>query len=504
MDVTAPPQLLAGILYTIPVYMTVSRAGKRSTIFVAIICSGLLLAGMLVPTGLAVTTAGLTGRAMMLGIIGAVAWITLIQKQTSENLSRYIIIVDSSNEYMSFICPDYTYGAVNKTYHDTFHKSRDETVGRHVSTIIGQDRFIETAKPNIDKALAGETLHFERWAHYPVLGRRYMDLTYQPCVDADGTVRGVIVIGRDITDKYLAEESLAKAQRLNELILNSAGDGIFGIDGDGRVTFINPVAGRLIGWEGKEITGQSKHEMLHHTRADGNPYPLEQCPIYATLRSGNIQHVVDDVFWRKDGTSFPVEYTSTPITENHEVVGAVVVFNDISERKSIEARLRYLATHDELTGLPGLRLLKDRLANAIALAQRNRIGIALLFLDLDGFKGINDSMGHKAGDQVLVNVAERLQHTLRESDSVARVGGDEFIVLINQITGKLVPVTIASKVLEALTQPMQIDGKTVRIGTSIGIALYPDHGTSPDELIKTADAAMYAAKSKGKNNVSMA
>ena len=693
----------------------------------------------------------------------------------------------------------------------------------------------------------------------------------------------------EINERKNVENSLIAAERKASLVLNSAGEGIYGLDVDGNTTFINPAGAKMLGWEASDLLGKSMHDVLHHTRSDGSPYPREQCPIYAAVRDRKVHHVNEEVFWRKDGSSFPVEYTSTPIIEDGGPVGAVVVYKDITERmqterallftqisvdqaadsiywlgsdgkfvyvnnkacdllgysrkellsmsvpdidpecpmelwlsnwqeakqkgfrifetkaqrksgevivveitetfvkqdnreylcgairditerkqmeghlkkrqalhnqaeqmgklghwewdhikhkmvtcsaefaaiyemtvdeaiaffsswdddlsvahpddrefyeqtildaeehqkdvdieyrvvtpsgklrhvhirseyvvntegkiiasfgaeqditerklaeeelqkshtlfsqaekmgklghwewdemqdkivacseqyanifamtveqvlasssvsindyvkkyihvddqqrykdvikgaiklkkgwdieyridtgkgnmsyvresgelvfdehgtmiktfgtlqditerKLAEEEIRHLAYHDELTGLPTLRLGKDRLSNAIALARRNKNSIAVLFMDLDGFKNINDSLGHKAGDYVLTKVAERLKQIVRETDTVARIGGDEFIIVLTQLIEDTAVVKMTEKIVEILTQPIEFDGQEVIIGSSIGIALYPDHGESSDELIEKADKAMYSVKHRSMNNYSIA
>jgi len=191
-------------------------------------------------------------------------------------------------------------------------------------------------------------------------------------------------------------------------------------------------------------------------------------------------------------------------SEDGMVVGVSCAVMDITDRKQAEEKIRHLAYHDELTGLATLRLCKDRLSGDIALARRNKSGTALLFLDLDGFKGVNDSLGHKAGDQVLIEVGERLTQSVRETDTIARVGGDEFIIIFTQVKKKEFIIMMVENIIKTLNQPIMINGQNVNIGTSIGIALYPDHGEIPDELIKQADEAMYVVKHKGKNNYAIA
>jgi diguanylate cyclase (GGDEF)-like protein/PAS domain S-box-containing protein len=176
------------------------------------------------------------------------------------------------------------------------------------------------------------------------------------------------------------------------------------------------------------------------------------------------------------------------------------ILQDITDRVEAEEEIRHLAYHDELTGLPTVLIGKDRLLNAIALARRSKKNVAVLFLDLDGFKEVNDNMGHKAGDHVLVEVSARMTRNVRETDTVVRIGGDEFIIILTALDDESIAAKMAEKIIDAISIPIDIDGQQVKISTSIGIALYPDHGELPDELINKADKAMYAVKHDGKNN----
>jgi len=197
------------------------------------------------------------------------------------------------------------------------------------------------------------------------------------------------------------------------------------------------------------------------------------------------------VFWRKDGTSFPVEYLGTPILDGGEIVGAVVTFTDITERRLAETSLQHQAWHDVLTGLPNRTRLRVELDRLMA-ADANET-FALLLIDLDRFKEVNDTIGHPCGDLLLQQVGPRLRVELREADTVTRLGGDEFVVLLRGADTERA-AAVAARLVMALERPFELDGFGVAIGGSIGIALYPEHGADADSLLREADIAMYAAK----------
>jgi diguanylate cyclase (GGDEF)-like protein/PAS domain S-box-containing protein len=302
----------------------------------------------------------------------------------------------------------------------------------------------------------------------------------------------------DITERKRFEESLEQLIRRHEMVLKSAGEGIFGLDLDGNATFVNPAAARMTGWEAEELVGRPQHDILHHTKPDGAPYPREECPIHAALKDGATHSSDDEVFWRKDGTSFPVEYVSTPILQDGEVVGAVVTFRDITERKALEEQLQHQAFHDLLTGLPNRALFMDRLEHALTRANRRGGKVAVLFTDLDNFKVINDSLGHKAGDQLLAAVADRLKACLRPEDTAARLGGDEFTILVEDVASVGEAVQIAERIAEILQPPFALEEQELFATASIGIALNSPTREEPADLLRHADLAMYRAKHRGK------
>ena len=299
----------------------------------------------------------------------------------------------------------------------------------------------------------------------------------------------------DITESREAAQEIERLNRQNWLILDSAGEGIYGLDTEGKTTFVNPAAAAMTGFDPEDLIGKSQHEVVHHSYSDGTSYPVQDCPIYAALTDGEVHRVDDEVFWRKDGTSFQVEYTSTPILEDVEIVGAVVTFTDITERKTLEERLEYQALHDPLTGLPNRQLLLDRLGHALARTQRSSgSGVAVLFMDLDGFKVVNDSLGHDTGDRLLAAVAERLKGCFRPEDTLARFAGDEFIVLLEEVDGADDALRVAQRITEEFQGHFALEGREIFVRFSIGVALGEAHTKSPEGLLRDADIAMYRAK----------
>jgi len=457
-----------------------------------------------------------------------------------------------------------------------------------------------------------------KWLH--ARGNRSLGETGHPVMA--GTLQ-------DITERKQDEAAREELSRERLLLLESTGEGIYGIDREGRCTFINQAAGRMLGYEVAEIIGQDIHALVHHTRADGSPYPLQDCPVYRTSNSGQAIQAVQEVFWRKDGNPLYVEYSAHPIRDADAVSGTVVIFSDIGERRRTEAEMRIAATafetqegifitdaqgtilrvnsaftditgygaaevvgknprfrssgrhdaafynamwsrlrssgawkgeiwnrrkngeiypesvtitavrgeddtvshyvatmhditerklaeeetqrlafYDPLTALPNRRLLHDRLQQAQATSGRSKHHGALMFIDLDNFKRLNDTLGHDIGDLLLQQVARRLQGCVRQADTVARLGGDEFVVLLQELSingpkAREQAVSVGQKILASLNEPYQLGSHTVRNTPSIGATLFlgPQQGVA--ELLKQADLAMYQAKAAGRNTLQL-
>jgi diguanylate cyclase (GGDEF)-like protein/PAS domain S-box-containing protein len=443
-----------------------------------------------------------------------------------------------------------------------------------------------------------------------------------------------------------AERRLGELARRNELLLNAAGEGLYAVDREGSVTLINPAAARMLGWEPAELLGRRIHDLVHHTKRDGSPYPFEEC---ATALAGT--ETAEELFWRRDGTSLPVECTSTPLLEGGEIVGSAITFHDItrrrrledelrgartaverlleeeraqrlaaqasemrfrdlvqgldavvweadgvayrttfvserardilghepddyladpqfwenhvhpddlaqvvaaseaairelrpvvleyrfrtadgryvwindrvrvttdpsgdsrrltgvmidvSERKRLEGELARQAFEDGLTGLPNRALFMDRLAHVLTANRRRRRRAAVLFIDVDGLKLINDTLGHEVGDDVLREVARRLKAAGRASDTVARLGGDEFTILLEDLAPDRDVGGLADRFVASLREPMMVGERVMSVTASFGIATSDPDLREPDELVQRADIAMYRAKQGGKDRV---
>jgi diguanylate cyclase (GGDEF)-like protein/PAS domain S-box-containing protein len=432
------------------------------------------------------------------------------------------------------------------------------------------------------------------------------------------------VVGLIITALWNAHR---KSEYRSNLLLDSVSNGVWGLDTQGNTIFVNAAAANMLGYRANELLGKPMHSTVHHSHPDGSNYPRDECPMYATFQDGKSRTVPNEVLWRKDGSSFPVEYSSTPLYDEGELVGSVVVFQDITERmaadelqrtaaaafetheaimitdananlirvnkafeeitgyfqedvvgknprilssgrqdkafyaemwahllsqgswtgeiwdkrkngeiypkwltitaikdsngkttgyvatfsdisnrKKAEEEIYSLAFYDHLTKLPNRRHLIDRITQSQSISARSKLYGALLFMDMDRFKILNDTLGHDVGDKFLIEVAQRVRRCVREMDTVARLGGDEFVVLIEDIDANAEDASqkvsmIAEKIRASLSEPYPLDNHEQHSSASIGICLYRGNDETIDVLLKHADMAMYQAKDSGRNAV---
>ncbi len=284
-----------------------------------------------------------------------------------------------------------------------------------------------------------------------------------------------------------------------EVTLNSIGDAVLSTDISGHVTYLNLVAEIMTGWRRAEAVGQPLavvFQIIDGLTRQKARNPMEM----AVDENRTVGLTLNCLLIRRDGYESAIEDSAAPIHDRAgTIIGAVIVFHEVSAARAMSHQMTYSAQHDQVTNLPNRILLNDRIDRAIALAQRQRKQLAVIFLDLDHFKYVNDSMGHAVGDKLLQSVSKRLVETLRGSDTVSRQGGDEFVILITDINGTADAAASAKRLLRALSAPYAIEDMPLRISGSIGISIYPQDGADTETLIQNADTAMYRAKETGRN-----
>ncbi len=297
------------------------------------------------------------------------------------------------------------------------------------------------------------------------------------------------------------DEALLRSRKdlvLARQVIEASGDGVMIVGEDGLIEYVNPAFTQITGFTAAEAVGQSPRILKSGMQDDGFYREMWE----ELLERGNWQGEV----WnrRKNGDLFAEHLRiSTIRDESGRLAKFAALFSDVTERKKDEERVRSLAYFDPLTGLPNRRLLMDRLDLAIHAAHRHKAMLALMFLDLDLFKRINDTLGHDVGDGVLKEVSDRLQACLREGDTVARMGGDEFVILMPQLADAADAASLAERIIESVKAGMHLAGRELFVTTSVGIAIYPDDGVDADTLMKNADTAMYQAKAVGRNSFQM-
>jgi diguanylate cyclase (GGDEF)-like protein len=303
----------------------------------------------------------------------------------------------------------------------------------------------------------------------------------------------------NMVERAANAEVLFARQELAQITLASIGDAVLSVDASGAVTYLNAIAESMTGWRVEEAAARPLEQVLRVLNGVTR-IPVPNPLIAAMVRDKAIGLTPDCVLVRRDGSEAGIEDSAAPIHDrNGRVTGAVMVFRDVTEARASALRTSYLAQHDALCGIANRALLNDRLSHAITAADRHSGKLAVLFIDVDRFKHINDSLGHAIGDRLLQAVAQRLLACVRNSDTVGRFGGDEFVVVLSEVSQSEDAAVSAEKLLFALSQPYNIDTHSLHITASIGIATYPEDGLDAEVLLKNADISMYHAKETGRN-----
>ena len=277
-----------------------------------------------------------------------------------------------------------------------------------------------------------------------------------------------------------------------QAVLHNVQEGIISIDPHGIIEDANPAIAGIFGYTQAQLVGQPIQPLIPELTS-----AMHDLESYTKSRKG-LSRYREAAGFHKNGKQLPLEINIARM-ELNAAMHFVCLVRDIAERKQAEAKLIQLALYDQLTGLPNRTMFYERLASLLPQARRTKSEMALLFIDLDGFKSVNDSMGHGIGDQLLQEVGKRLLASIRESDTVARMGGDEFTVILNNMQDSGQTASIAEKIIDAINQPIHLNGKSCKVGASIGIAIYPNHAKTANDLVRAADSAMYHAKASGKN-----
>lgn len=304
----------------------------------------------------------------------------------------------------------------------------------------------------------------------------------------------------EIEQRKLIEQDLFKEKQQALVTLQSIGDAVITTDMDSRVTYLNPIAEKMTGWELADAKGKPILEVfriLNESTRKLAPNPVDVVLAHGTV-CGIANHTI---IVSKTGEEFAIEDSAAPIINlDGNTIGVVLVFHDVSQAKRMAEKMSYLAEHDFLTDLPNRLLLTDRVTQALSAAKRKKTRIAILYLDIDHFKKINDTLGHQIGDQLLMLLSRKLQSCIRDMDTISRQGGDEFVILLSDFENPITPVEVAEKLLYEASSTLNVGVHELNVSASIGIAMYPEDGENADMLLKNADAAMYYAKGLGRNN----
>lgn len=394
----------------------------------------------------------------------------------------------------------------NAAYHKISGLDFEQALGTNWSMAVHPDDRVRVLAEWHAAALNEEP--FQSEVRFLQEGERVVWARLNAAVMVDGkSSRGRVQTVEDITERIAFEHSLRTAEEAlfaekerAQVTLNSIGDAVLCTDLLGRVTYMNLVAETMTGWVLDEARGRPFSEVFSIINASTR-LPAENPVKRAIDGNKTIALAANCVLLRRDGSESAIEDSASPIHgRDGEASGAVIVFHDVSESRAMALKMAHLAQHDFLTGLPNRLLLTERLSQAIGQAHRRHKLVGLMFLDMDHFKHINDSLGHTIGDQLLQSVATRLATCVRTTDTICRQGGDEFVILLAEIDQPQAAANVAEKIIAAFAAPHPIGSQELHVSLSIGISTYPDDGTSLETMMQNADTAMYHAKASGRNN----
>ncbi|MGH8850747.1 MAG: sensor domain-containing protein [Casimicrobiaceae bacterium] len=406
------------------------------------------------------------------------------------------LIMDNVPARVAYIDRESRFRFLNRHNEEWLSESRKDLTGRRIGEVIGDAR-ARQLEPLLNRVFAGETISTEQLLVQPNGDQRWESIHYAPNRDGEGNVIGIYAVHTDIHDQKRNEEALRRANWMLSSHINNTPLAVLEWDRDFRLVRWSPQAENIFGWRAEEVLGMpiTGSQLTHE--AD-RPAVTE---LIGKLMAGEQPRATGlNRNYRKDGETIWCEwYHSCLLDEQGGIVSILSFVQDVSSRIQAEERLQYLATRDALTGLPNRLLLQERLAQAIAQAKRNGRHVGVLYIDLDRFKNVNDTLGHRIGDELLKQVTASLSGALRETDLLARLGGDEFMVIVEDFDDAAVLNRVAQKLQDAVAQPFRIEEHDIYVTSSIGISIYPDDSDDPEGLLKHADVAMYRSKELGRN-----
>lgn len=441
------------------------------------------------------------------------------QARSSEHQLRSVM--DHTVDGIVTLSPSGTVLSVNRAACEIFRHTADEIVHQPLSTLVPAASALDEGRQDMAGFLQDQQVSVDG------VGRRLSgvrgDYSVFPLdfaassMTLDGEVRYVAVL-RDLSAQVAAEQAISEARRqLNEVdemrrvIVHNAPYAIFVLNPQGVIQAVNPAGEKLVGYKAQELVGRSTTQRFFdpelvseraHMLAMRLGEPVQQFDVLKHLAQESPGLPSEWTLRRADGSFIVTEITVTELgDENGRLTGYLAMAHDVTSRREAEHQLQHMAQHDALTALPNRNMLQDQLKTSLTLAERGGHHLAMMFIDIDRFKKINDGLGHHIGDSVLVEVARRLRSAMRTSDIVARLGGDEFVILLPQIAEREDGELVAHKVLQLFNEPLRIGAHELRITPSIGLAIYPEHGTDTITLMRHADLAMYQAKSNGRNRL---
>ncbi len=406
------------------------------------------------------------------------------------------LIMDNVPARVSYIDRERRLRFLNRHNEEWLGADRRSLAGRKVSDVFGEAR-ARQVEPILQRVLAGEVVSTEALLIQPDGTQRWESMHYAPNRDGEGRVLGIYAVHTDIHDQKRNEEALRRANWMLSSHINNTPLAVLEWDRHARLVRWSPQAEHIFGWSSEEVLGMAidANQIVHEADRDAVAQVLGRLMSGAEPRATGVTRNR-----RKDGSTMWCEWHHSCLQDDQGRIASILSFvQDVSARVRAEERLQFLATRDTLTGLPNRLLLHERLAQAIAKARRVRLRVGVLFIDLDHFKNVNDTLGHRVGDELLKLVTRALSQTLRETDLLARLGGDEFMVIVEEVDDPQVRGRIAQKLLDALAQPFMVEEHDIYVTSSIGISVYPDDADDPDELLKFADVAMYRSKELGRN-----